>query len=131
MDSKSALTFEGNEIREPKLVLVDENIHRLEGDWVIIFRDEEYIVPDGMLTDGASIPTYLQWLCGSPFKQPRLKAALVHDFLYGGGDPEATRKDADDLYRDLQISFGIPKWKAWTEWIALRLCGSSHWHGKN
>ena len=54
---------------------------------------------------------------------------LVHDYLYSGGDFEATRADADDLFRDLQISLGVPRWKAYVEWAALRLFGGSHWQG--
>ena len=83
----------------------------------------------GFVTDGASIPVWLQWLCGSPWKIPRFYAALVHDYLYSGGDFEATRADADDLFRDLQIALGIPRWKAYVEWAALRLFGWTHWQG--
>lgn len=101
----------------------------LERDWHIMYRGEWYTVPMGFLTDGASIPFYLRWLCGSPFQPPRMYAALLHDWLYSGGDPEATRADADDLYRDLQMWFGIPRWKAYAEWAALRAFGRSHWSG--
>ena len=55
---------------------------------------------------------------------------MVHDFLYSGGDPEATRADADDIFRDMQISLGIPRWQAYIEWGALRLFGKSHWTPK-
>ena len=83
----------------------------------------------------ASSPTarrsaWIQWLCGSPWEAPRLYAALVHDFLCSGGDQEATRADADDIFRDLQISLGVPRWKAYVEWAALRLFGGSHWQGE-
>lgn len=101
----------------------------LAADWRIRYRGEDYLVPAGFSTDGASIPPALQWLCGSPFEVPRLFAALVHDHLYSGGDPEATRADADDLYRDLLIALGTPRWRAYAEWAALRLCGASHWSG--
>lgn len=103
----------------------------LANDWHITYRGEGYTVPKGFETDGASIPTWLQWLCGSPFEVPRMYAALVHDFLYSGGDPEATRADADDIFRDLQISLGVPRWQAYVEWGALRLFGKSHWTGGN
>lgn len=96
--------------------------------WVIWFRGERYEVPKGMETDGASIPRLLWFLCGHPLATPRLYAALLHDFIYGGGDPEATRADADDLFRDIQIDLGVPRWKAYVEWAALRLFGKSHWH---
>lgn len=101
---------------------------RLCYDWTVVFRGEYYVLPAGFETDGASIPRWLWWLCGTPLQVPRLYAAIVHDYLYGGGDADATRADADDLYRDLQIALGVPRWKAYVEWAALRLCGKSHWY---
>lgn len=94
----------------------------------VMFRGELYTVPAGFETDGASIPRWLWPVCGHPLQAPRVVAAIVHDFLYGGGDPEATREDADDLYRDMQIALGIPRWKAYVEWAALVMFGKSHWY---
>lgn len=100
---------------------------RLEHDWTLVFRGEYYHIPAGTPTDGASIPRWLWWLCGTPFDCPRLYAAVVHDWLYSGGDSDATRADADDLYRDIQIELGVSRVRAYVEWIALRLFGRSHW----
>lgn len=114
---------------DPTFTLTADGRLELVHDWKIMYRGERYLISMGFVTDGASIPAWLQWLCGSPWEAPRLYAALVHDFLYSGGDPEATRADADDLFRDLQISLGVPRWKAYVEWAALRLFGGSHWQG--
>ena len=114
---------------DPTFILTADGRLELVHDWKIMYRGERYLISKGFVTDGASIPAWLQWLCGSPWEAPRLYAALVHDFLYSGGDPEATRADADDLFRDLQISLGVPRWKAYVEWAALRLFGGSHWQG--
>ena len=102
----------------------------LAHDWTVVFRGEYYHLPAGFETDGASIPRPLWWICGTPLEVPRLYAAIIHDYLYGGGDPDATRKDADDLYRDLQIALGVFRIKAYIEWLALRLCGWTHWKSK-
>lgn len=115
---------------KPCMEPVRTGIWRLKFDWTVVFRGEYYTVPAGTETDGASIPRALWLICGEPMKVPRLYAALIHDFLYSGGDPEATRKDADDLYRDLQIALGISKWKAYVEWSTLRVCGWTHWTSK-
>ena len=101
---------------------------QLAYDWAVVFRGEYYRIPAKFKTDGASIPRWLWWLCGTPLVMPRLLAAIVHDYLYSGGDPEATRADADDIYRDIQIALGVSRVKAYVEWLALRLCGSSHWY---
>ena len=97
-------------------------------DWTVVFRGEYYHLPAGFETDGASIPRLLWWICGTPLEVPRLYAALVHAFIYGGNAPEATRAAADDLYRDLQLALGVPRWKCYVEWAALRLFGKSHWY---
>lgn len=114
----------------PRLVPVG-SVRRLVYDWTVVFRGEYYHLPSGVVTDGASIPRWLRWLCGEPMDEPRVYAAIVHDWLYSGGDPEATRADADDLYRDLQIALGIPRWRAYIEWAALRIFGGRHFATAN
>jgi len=104
-----------------------EETWTLAADWTVVYRGEVYAVPYGFVTDGASIPCVLRPFCGDPMTTPRLYAAIVHDYLYAGGDPEATRADADDLFRDMQISLGVARWRAYVEWAALRLFGRRHW----
>lgn len=48
-------------------------------------------------------------------------AATVHDFLYATGG--VTRAEADGVLREAAISSGVPFWKAWMMWIAVRLFG--------
>ena len=85
-------------------------------------------VPEGTKTDGASIPRALWGVCGHPLEAPRVYAAIVHDWLYGGGGPVGmTRAEADAVYRDLLVAYGWGRWRAWIEWTALRVCGASHW----
>jgi hypothetical protein len=112
----------------PTLEPVTTGVWRLVYDWTVRFRGEYYSVPTGWETDGASIPRWLWPVCGHPLEVTRLYAALLHDYLYAGGDPEATRADADALYRDLLIALGVSRWKAYIEWTALRTCGWTHWH---
>lgn len=101
----------------------------LAADWRIVFNGYVFKLPIGFKTDGASIPRILWRVCGTPLEAPRVYAALVHDWLYSGGDPDATRGEADAIYRDIQIALGVSRVKAWVEWAALRLCGWSHWQG--
>lgn len=85
------------------------------------------VVPSGTQTDGASIPRFLWRVCGHPLQHPRVYAALVHDWIYGGNVPTMTRATADSIYRDLLIRFGWGKVKAYTEYYALRIFGGGHW----
>lgn len=127
----------------PKLMPPKEKggMWELAEDWTLCYKGEVYTVPAGFKTDGASIPRFLWRVCGTPLDVPRVYAALVHDWLYSGGVPNAarlhdaaysgtpvvTRAEADALYRDLLIALGVSRVKAYTEWAALRLCGGGHW----
>lgn len=102
----------------------------LASDWSLIYDGDEYKLPAGFGTDGASIPRFLWRLCGTPLEVPRLYAALVHDWLYSGGDVTASREDADKLYRDIQIALDVSRVKAYVEYYALRWFGGSHWYAK-
>ena len=114
----------------PVLTPYGEDIWELMYDWTVIFRGEFYSVPAKTCTDGASIPQALWFICGHPLQVPRLYAALLHDYLYDGGDRYATRRDADDLYREMLLALGVSRLKAWIEWAALRLFGGAHWQGE-
>lgn len=100
---------------------------RLEEDWAVEIDDHAFIVPLGEVFDGASIPRFLWRVCGHPMQQPRLPIAIFHDAAYSARFPSLTRAEADRLYRDGVIAVGVPKWKAYVEWAALRLCGATHW----
>ena len=86
-----------------------------------------FTVPSGTRTDGASIPRFLWRVCGHPLQAPRVYAATLHDWLYGGAELGITRKEADRCYYALCRHFGIPWWKAKTEYYALRWFGASHY----
>jgi hypothetical protein len=81
------------------------------------------IAPKGFITDFASVPripvAYL--LAGDCAHQ----AAVIHDFLYSSHEVE--RAVADAVLREAAICSGVPPWRAWAMWSAVRLAGGSHW----
>ena len=99
--------------------------YRLSKDWLVRTPYGDFTVPKGMITDGASIPRFLWRICGSPFDSPRIVAAIIHDHLYSTHHRD--RKTADIIYRDMQLSLGIPAWKAYIEYWALRRFGKAAW----
>lgn len=108
-------------------IFEDRNATLME-TWHVEVRGWTFDVPEGTKTDGASIPRALWGVCGHPLEAPRVYAAIVHDWLYGGGGPVGmTRAEADAVYRDLLVAYGWGRWRAWIEWTALRVCGASHW----
>ena len=103
----------------------------LMADWRVWIDGQYYTIKQGFKTDGASIPRFLWRLCGHPMEAPRLYPAIIHDWFYSGGCPGVTRSYADAVFRDGQICVGIKKTHAYVEWLALRLCGRSHWKTEN
>ena len=53
-------------------------------DWTVEVCGYRFTVPAGATTDGASIPRFLWRVCGHPLMAPRVYAALLHDWIYGG-----------------------------------------------
>lgn len=124
-ESAADLVFERPELRPPRN---SGGMWELADDWSLFYRGEVYRIPAGFKTDGASIPRFLWRVCGTPLAVPRIFAAIVHDWLYSGGDIRVSRAEADAIYRDLQIALGVSRFKASIEWGALRLCGRTHWY---
>ena len=70
-------------IRHP-IVELGEKDSVLQEDWTVEVNGYRFTVPAGTSTDGASIPRFLWRVCGHPLQAPRLYAALLHDWIYGG-----------------------------------------------
>lgn len=96
-----------------------------------------FTVPEGFVTDFASVPRFL-WPLLPPYGRHG-RAAVVHDWLYLQR-PEVTtrargvmfrdlmpRRDADGIFRRIMIESGVPRWKAWLLWAGVRLGGWRSW----
>lgn len=116
--------------REPELQPLANGQWRLARDWQIRVGRVSMTIPAGFVTDGASVPKFLWRLCGHPMEAPRIYAAIVHDWLYSGAVAGMTRSQADGIYRDIMIGCGCGRKRSHVEWLALRLCGRSHWYKK-
>lgn len=82
------------------------------------------IIPEGFLSDGASIPKCARALVGSPFEFEYLAAAVVHDGLYRRGMYDSyTRAQADLVFRDLMWDTKVAKWKIPVFYAAVRSGG--------
>lgn len=80
-----------------------------------------YRVPAGFKTDLASIPRPL-WSIFPPFGRYS-RAAVLHDFHYHrgrNGTPVVTRKEADLLFKQAMHELGVPGWKRWAFYLAVR-----------
>ena len=82
---------------------------------------EQFIVPAGFITDFASVPRLTSWLI--PTYGIYTPAAILHDHLCISArteHPEATRADADGLFRRTLRELGVSAPMRWMMWAAVR-----------
>lgn len=82
-------------------------------------------VPAGFEHDMASVPRAV-WAIISPFELG--PAALVHDWLYHVRD--RPRSKADKLFLAMMQAYGIPWWRRYAAYAAVRAAGGSRWNRK-
>lgn len=104
------------------LRLTDEGRWRLAQDVAYRGLRDEYLVQRGFSTDGASVPRIVRWL-REPFNAKTLRAALVHDYLWGEhrAGRLVSRRDADGLFRRILREEGVPFLERWVMWAAVRI----------
>ena len=106
-------------------------------DWEFELDGQQYVIPKGFVFDGASVPKFLaSWL--SPVGI-LLLGGLVHDFIYKYEtlvlkgkkkcEPNFTQKEADQLFRDINIEQNGIHVLNYAAYYALRLGGFVAWNG--
>lgn len=106
-------------------------------DWNFEVNGQKYVIPKGFQFDGASVPKFLaMWL--SPVGI-LLMGGLVHDYLYmfrhlmkkgkKSTSTEFTRKQADEMFRDICIEQNGIHVLNWVAYLALRVGGWVAWNG--
>ena len=106
-------------------------------DYHFTIRGEEYIIPKGFVFDGASVPKFL-----ASFLSPvgvLLIGGLVHDYAYkytvllkkGGKETTEpmTQKEADIIFRDINIEQNGFHLMNYLAYWALRIGGFVAWNG--
>jgi hypothetical protein len=100
---------------------------------------ETITVPATATTDLASIPRFA-WSLGFPPDGQWAKAAVIHDFLYRTNGTcvlnlrmyrtrkaAYSRSEADNILREAMGVLGVPAWRRWVIWSAVRSFGGSGW----
>ena len=83
------------------------------------------IVPAGFVSDGASIPSVLWGVVGSPWSGKYPHAALVHDYLYFKQD--FTRAISDKIFIEAMGILGVNWFKRRLMYRAVRTFGWLCW----
>lgn len=104
-------------------------------EWVVLAPFEwqsesmHVIVPEGFITDLASIPRGLRNLFD--INGPSRRAAVLHDWLYCAAQDadgnSVTRKQADDLFREALAACGVNAVTRNLYWSGVRAFGWRYW----
>lgn len=85
--------------------------------------ENKITVPEGFRTDLASVPIPARWLI--PKSGRYNQAAVLHDYLYTIQD--RPRKEVDRIFLEAMGVLGVPKWKRWVMYRAVRIGGGRPW----
>ena len=88
--------------------------------------DEVINIPEGYLTDLASIPPVARWMI--PKLGKHCQAAVVHDFIYQHHTYD--RKKCDKIFLEAMKVLDVPLWKRRVMYRAVRLFGGISWSRK-
>jgi len=82
-------------------------------------------IPEGFITDGASIPKFAYSIIGSPWTGKYAKISVVHDFLYK--KHLYPRKVSDKIFLNGMKILGVSWWRRRIMYTAVRLGGRFCW----
>ena len=91
---------------------------------------ETITVPQGVITDMASIPHVIDWLPNLDRTGLSRRPAALHDWLYGG-DRTRGKDYADSTLRAALLLEGMSTVGAFEYWAAVSKFGRSSWDGDN
>ena len=102
---------------------IDGKVWQLLAPLLVTTGDSVIRVPDGFITDFASVPRIplAFWLFGNVGH----RAAVVHDYLYVTA--QVSRKQADEILRELLREEGAGSIRANLMYLGVRIGGSSHY----
>lgn len=83
-----------------------------------------WVVPVGFEYDGASILRIGWGITYTPFHPKVMVAALLHDYFYG--HEIMSRKEADDIFKDILLKCGADPERVELMYHAVRMFGGSH-----
>jgi len=101
----------------------ETGLWRLERQWIcpLATGNMILIVEPGMLSDGASIPFWIQPLVGPRYGARTFPAAFAHDCLYAA--ELVSRRQADDEFYRLLREFGAYRATSAAYYWAVRVFG--------
>lgn len=77
----------------------------------------EIYIPKGFITDGMSIPKWLQPIIGEPFEGNTLRAAIVHDYLCNS--KSESQAFTHGIFREILKLDGVSAWRRNAAWLGV------------
>ena len=108
--------------RPPNLLPVEYeglDLYQLFGNYLTTHGNYVFSEPEGLLVDGASVPR-IAWTFCPPDGRHR-RSAFVHDTHYIR--KSLPKKQADQMFYDMLIEDGVPKWRAMIMYRAVHHFG--------
>ena len=112
--------FANHKLTISKEIYNPSDVRTLEQDLVAIWNGKVYVVKEGFITDGASVPRAMWRVIGHPWAH-YMPAAIIHDAFYAFHT--VSQKEADKALRDLMRSIGVSALKANAMYAAVRTFG--------
>ena len=96
--------------------------------FTVKWRGKEWRIPMGFKTDLASIPKFFHRFF--PVIDKHIQPAIVHDYFYENADKDSykiTKAEADQMFLDGMEHVGVPYWRRYAMYYAVRLGGTGIW----
>ncbi len=94
----------------PKLKRLGNGHYKVRKAWSVDIGGRRWEVPAGYSTNGITAPASVKASLGAGVDHPETWAAIFHDWLFT--QQGITRSQADQLFYDLLIAYGVPAGKA-------------------
>ena len=103
----------------PKLKRLPNGHYRLRKPWTVDLNGQRWMIPAGYSTNGITAPDHLKKSLGDGVDRPETWAAVFHDWLFT--QPGISRTQADSMFYDLMIAYGVPAERAKLMYTTVKL----------
>ena len=124
-------------IPQPDIRPIEDGKYRLAADYKLGYGANRFVIRQGFIHDGASVPRLVWTLTGLRPDGLLRAAALIHDALYQylGKLPTFwiypyrayTRGECDLAFYDIMRAAGVSRWKANLAYYGVRAGGWNSW----
>lgn len=94
----------------PDLKRLSNGHYRVRQPWTVELNGRKWRVPKGYKSNGMTVPAGMKESLGDGIIYRETWAAVFHDWLFT--QPDLSRAEADRLFYDLLIAYGVPGPKA-------------------